>query len=251
MRTFDFSPNNSKYAHTKVASVYDQLSTFNRTVSTLAIDGFDEQDHVMMRQYLTKTASDIEVQDMVQGFAKRAFLSGGADYFTKAKMMIMDRMGYTEDKANGLASSVVRTANQILSQYGGDENQVLARLVEEMQNQVLQQGHVSPAVIESAHESLTIPRTSKQIHEFTKQKLVQELQMNHYEAEKMSKSVVQEARDLLIQLRPYTLSQIVTVIVMLMQHYGDNTIVFGLRSDPFLIDELRNGLQGLSSAGQG
>lgn len=242
MPRFDTAKLHSKYAQTKVASVYDRFATFNRSLGNeLTIDGFSDFDRDQLHHYVQKTAAVIDMTPD-PSIQKQAFLTGGADLFAKAKAMVMSQLGYDEARAAQMASSVVKTAGKIMEMYGGDEHQIIHRLVEEIKNQTLQNGGNSSDVAD-AHEILAMPRTSKQIHEFTKQQLVKSLRVNHYEAERLAKSTVQAARDLLIRLRPHTLAEIVNTIILLMQHYNDPTIVYGLPSDPYLMEELSQALQ--------
>jgi hypothetical protein len=130
----------------KVASAYDTLTVSNREQSkTLNIVSFSPRDNEQLRDHIRKTASVLDSHDFLKTASvidKEAFLSGGMDVFTKTKGLISNKLGIPDEAAHELASPVITQAYKIQEKYGGDENQIVDRLVDEMQNQMVSNGIV-------------------------------------------------------------------------------------------------------------
>lgn len=227
----------------KYNGMYEKLAVFNREYKgELKVASLIESDQRDLRQYLDKQAEGLTTGDRMK---KEAFLSGGMELFLSTKSLLMQQLGMDEAKSHEMASTIVTKANQIVEQYGGELGVVIERLVEEMKNQLATQQQANPDVLMESKELLLLPRSTKHIHEFTKKNLIQTMRLNNYEAERLAKTIVQESRDLLISLRPYTLPQVVDAMVQMMAHYGDTTVAYNLKSDPYLLQELRDGLSSM------
>lgn len=227
-------------AITKVASVYDVLSIPNRNnAPILKIASFTPEDNDLLRAQIQKESSVIEQSvGKEASIDKVAFLTGGLDLFANVKGMLRNKLGMPDETAHELVSPIINQTLKIQQQYGGDEKKIADRLITEMQGQMTDTAPTGENVMGQVQDHMGVIHT-KSLEEHVKQRLVDEAGLNNYEADRLKKTIVGEARDLATAIRPYKMDVISNVIIDMVIQKGDPSVVYGLKDSPVQVQQIR------------
>lgn len=225
------------------SSKYDSLLVSNRAqekvleVSTLSLDQNQE-----LRQYISKESQKIESSELSktasEGMDKEAFFSGGLDMFSRTKQFIANRLGISEDVAHDITSPLLNHADRIMSMHGGEQEQVIEGLVSAVGPELLRnQTSVGDMGVSSMK-----PVGTKAWMESIKNRLMSEVRMSSYDADRAVRTISKEAQDLTTMLRPNDKYKIADAIITLMVETNDPTIIYGLKDSDTTLNLLRNHL---------
>jgi hypothetical protein len=232
----------------KVASAYDALGVSNRTAAPeLNVSSFESTDNNLMRSQIQKEAALIESSLDDSPVEKVAFMTGGLDLFANVKGMLRNRLGMPDEASHELTSPIIAQTMKIQSQYGGDEKKIAERLIGEMQGQLVDSAPAAGNAIGDAQNIMAVTST-KSLEERIKQRLIDEAGMNNYEADRLKKTIVGEARDLATMIRPYKMDQIADIIVDLIIEKGDPGIAYDLKDNAIWVKQIRAMLEGQTQA---
>lgn len=229
----------------KTAGAYDHLMQSNRQLApTLNVSTFNPAANESLRHYIQKQS--FEIGDDLEKNAstkmqKEAFLSNGLDLFTKTRNLISKQLGVSEDVAHDITSPVLTQAGNIQSRFGGTETEIIEGIVQELGPAMMQNN--SPL----GKDVTIMPMknaTSKELLEYIEKRLINEIRMSVFEAERYKHAVAKEAKDLTTILRPHDKVKIANAIIDLMYLKNEPRIVYGLKDSTALMGELRNIIAG-------
>lgn len=230
----------------KVASVYDTVSVSNRKASPdLQLNTLSPHDNEQLRLQIQKEALAVDGSELIKGASaidKTAFLSGGMDLFTSVKGLLRNKLGVPDETSHELASPIITQALKIQEQYGGDEKKIAERLITEMQGQLTDNSPNPDHTLGGVQSVMAVVGT-KGLEEQIKQRLIEETGLNSYEADRLKKSVVGEARDIAGMIRPHKMDAIAGAIVSFVAQHGDPGVVYGLKDSPAHVQEIRSMLE--------
>lgn len=225
----------------KVANPLDALMISNRPVEEiLNVSSFSSVENESLNALIAKEAKVINDSEMSktasEAIDKKAFLSNGLDMFASTRGLIAQKLGVSEDVAHDLTSSVLNKTDAIVNRYGGDHNQVVEGIVQEMGNSLLQDHHGLGAVSANVMK----PTGTKDAIEHIQSRLVNEAGVTNFQAERLKHAVWKEARDLTTMLRPYDKYTISNAVIDLMIEMGDVNIVYGLKDSNAFVEHIRS-----------
>jgi hypothetical protein len=229
----------------KVASAYDALGVSNRTVAPeLNVSSFESGDNTLMRSQIQKEAALIDSSMDGRPVEKVAFMTGGLDLFANVKGMLRNRLGMPDEESHALTSPIIAQTMKIQGQYGGDENKIAERLVNEMQGQLVDNTPADGNNAIGNIQSIMAVTSTKSLEERIKQRLVDEAGLNNYEADRLKKTIVGESRDLASMIRPYRMDQIADVIVNIVIEKGDPSVAYDMKDNSIWVKQIRAMLEG-------
>ncbi len=217
----------------------DKLAFSNRESSNSHIaSSLSESDNRALNDYMKKVAKAINHQliEQVASLDKVAMVTNDYDLVMQATGLVQSKLGVDPQNSQNLVSNLLRKTMKIQEVYGGEAETILRRLIEELQNGMAER-RTEDAVGE-AQMNLGSAFKYKKTEEQVKFAVMKDLMMTSSDAERLTKSILTEARDLLIPLRPFELRDICLAIIQLIQQYDDATIVYGIRNNQELIRQL-------------
>jgi hypothetical protein len=210
----------------------DKLSQSNREKSLSKISTITDEYNEIIHSYIRKTASDIN-----ECLLEKISSSASFDLVSLASGLISQKLGVDPQNSQSLVSNLIRKVSKIQELYGGDEESILRRLVDELQNT---NSEYSADSVGEAQVIMGNAFKYQKVEDQVKFELMKQFGMTSNEAERVTKSILTESRDLLITLRPADIRSIAFGIMELIHQFDDVTIVYGIRNNPELITQLRN-----------
>jgi hypothetical protein len=237
---------------TRASNDFERLAFTNRQEAQeqhLKISSFSNEENKKLSQIIQKNAHDINttlLQKQGEHLSKFA-MPGDINLFSQATGLVANKLGIDPQNSHEIVSKLMQDVDKIQQRFGGSPNSILNRLIDEMQNVMMQNNQStaqnSHSELQKTHDNISFPISAKQTEDSIKFLLMQTMSMSSVEAERLSKNIITEAKDLRVQVRPYNLAEISEGIVHLVHKYNDATIVYGLRNNRTLIPELKTILQ--------
>ena len=220
----------------KTASPFDALQQSNRAKSPgLAVSTLSPKDNEQLRSYISKQAEQLDDSFQKEAMDKVAFFSNGMDFFTKTRAMIADRLGLSEDAAHDLTPSVLRQADRIQQQYGGEEGAIIQGIIEELGTRTIDH----PALQGSTEIGNMKNKSTEKLSDHVKNRLINETRTNSFEADRMKLAILKEAKNLETIIRPHTKYELADAIIDFAKDRNDMTLVYGISGNSSLIEDLK------------
>lgn len=220
---------------------YDVLMKSNRAKKEeLSLDKLSHTENEGLREFLEKQASlvpdSLEKTASENAMTKEAFVSRGIDLFDSTKNLIAQRLGVSDGVAHEFSSRVITQAEKIQNRFQGDQGKIIDGIVDAMGTELA----TNPNAMKSQFGMVNMKVLSnKDLLEYIKERLVNELQLSSYEADRLKLTVVKQAGDLTTMLRPHTKQKIADAIVSLMKDRANPSIAYDIKDSKVLIDGLR------------
>lgn len=218
----------------KVASVYEKQAQSNRIVEEKPLSFSTLSPHE------SNTILDLMEKDACvlreSGFEKKAAFNFSTpfDQFRTAKNVITNKLGLGDDAAHDLASGIVGKAQRLHEEVGGDIEPIITGIVD----------NIDVNEIERRIGAIPMKRRSTQdTEEHVKLRLMEEMQLSAFVADQMTRSVMQQVKNLGTKFRGSSSEQIANAIVDLLVNYQDTSIVYGISSNSVLLKELEHNLK--------
>lgn len=229
---FNYSNQNRNINRTfnmeKTASVYDKQSLSNRIVEEkpLSFSTLSPHESKVIFDVMEKDACVLRES----GFEKKAFqFSTPFDHFRTAKNVISHKLGLGDDVAHDLASGIVGKAQRLRDEVGGDIDPIISGIVDNIDvNEIEKRVGVMPMRTRSTQDT----------EERVKLRLMEEMQLSAFVADQVTRSVMQQSKNVSTRFRNSTSEQIADAIVDIIVNYQDTSIVYGLSSNSVLLKEL-------------
>jgi hypothetical protein len=222
----------------KTPTGFDKLAMSNRQSSMTKLSSVRDDDDEKIRRYIKRTATDIN-----NALIEKQAIGGDFDLITQATGLVSSKLGIDPQNAQSIVSNLIQKVMKIQELYGGDEQAILRRLVDEMQNGMTEQSPSNNQVGE-AQINMGSAFSYQKVEEQVKFELMKQLGMTSTDSERITKSILTESRDLSIALRPADLRKISLAMIQLIQQFDDVTIIYGIRNNPELIKQLKLILSG-------
>lgn len=215
----------------QASSEYDRLMVSNRQVEkAISIPSFSPVENEGLADYIRKEAKVLDADELTkeasEGITKEAFFSGGLDMFTSTRQLIANRLGVSEEIAHDMTSPVLNRSDVIRNQYGGEPQHIIEGIVTELATQTSDNPIVSKGV--ELHDFKS-SWGKKEWSEAIKDRLVTELGIGSYDADRMVLLIVKESQDLTTSLRPHTKFEISEAIIQIMKENGDPSVIYGFK----------------------
>lgn len=226
------SVHRSSSPFSKVASIYEKQSESNRVkeekkLNFSALSPFESE---AILNTIQKEANEL---DAIEIDKQAAVVASPFEHFKTAKNYIASKLGLADESAHDLASSVVGRAQDIHQQVGGDVENVIGGIVDNMDVKEIQ----------SRIGAIPMRKASpNEIEEHVKLRLIEEMQLSSFQADTVTKSVLTQARNLSTRLRKFDTGQIANAIVDILVNHQDTSIVYSISSSDRLVSEIEDQL---------
>jgi hypothetical protein len=214
------------------ATGLDKLAESNRQQTIFKVSSVTDEYNHILKMYVQKTASEVN-----ECLLEKKSSSASFDLVSQATGLVAQKLGIDPQNSQSLVSNLLRKVSKIQELYGGDEDVILRRLVDELQNTSTEMRTDS---VGEAQMTMGSAFKYQKVEDQVRFEVMKQFGMTNNEAERITKSILSESRDLLISLRPADVRSIAFGIIQLIQHMDDVTIVYGIRNNPEMIKQLRN-----------
>jgi hypothetical protein len=218
---------------------YDILMNSNRAKKEeLSLGKLAQEDNQGVREYLEKQAGLIpdSLEKTASHMTKEAFLSRGLDLFDNTKNLIAQRLGVSDGMAHELSSRVITHSDRIQNRFQGDQGKIIEGIVDAMGSEVA----TNPGSLKSPLGMVNMRMSSnKDLTEYIKNRLVEEVMLSPYEADRLKLSIIKQAGDLTTVLRPYNKQQIADAIVNMIKDRNNPSLAYEIKDSKILVEGLR------------
>lgn len=217
----------------KVASVYDRQSVSNRVKEekSLSFSSLAPFESEAILRTMQKEASELDSMELDKHATMT--LASPFEHFKNAKNYIASKLGLADESAHDLASSVVGRAEDLHQQVGGELEQVIGGIVDNMDKGEIQ-NRVGAVPMRKASPS--------EIEEHVKLRLIEEMHLSSFQADSITKSVMTQARNLSTRFRMHDTGQLSNAIVDVVINHQDVSVVYSISSSERLVAEVENQL---------
>lgn len=208
----------------KIASVYDKMSVSNRVkeekeLSFSSLAPFESEG---VFSIMRKQASELEQL----GMEKQA---NPFEVFGGAKHYIASKLGVGDDMAHNLASTVLSRAQDLQNVYGGNVNDMVTGIVDNMDKNEI---HSRLGVVPMR------PMSPQETEDAVEQQLMNAFQMSAANVPHYKKNVMDQARNLSVLHRGNQISEIAAAIIQVLVNHQDVTLVNNISSSAQLKKEV-------------
>lgn len=212
----------------KIASVYDKMSVSNRVKEekVLSFSSLTPFESEGVFSTMKKQAEELEQL----GVEKK---SDPFEEFGNAKHYISSKLGVGDEMSHNLASSVLSKAQGLQNQYGGNVNDMVTGIVDNMDKGEI---HTRLGVIPMR------PMSPQETEDAVEQQLMQAFQLSAANVAHYKKNVMDQARNLSVLHRQNEISDIATAIIKVLADHQDITLVNNISSTSSLKKEVEANL---------
>jgi hypothetical protein len=212
----------------KIASVYDKMSVSNRVkeekpLSFSSLSPFESEGIFSSMQ---KQAEELEQL----GLEKKA---NPFEQFGNAKHYISSKLGVGDEMSHNLASTVLTRAQDLQNMYGGDVDDMVTGIVDNMDKDEI---HSRLGAVPMR------PMSPQETEDEVENMLMQGFQLTAANVAHYKKNVMDQARNLAILHRQNTISEIATSIIKVLVDHLDVTLVNNISSSAQLKKEVEANL---------
>lgn len=216
----------------KVASIYDKQAISNRVreEKSLSFSTLTPFESEAILSTIQKEAKELESAGLDK---KATTVASPFEHFKNAKNYIASKMGLADDSAHDLASSVVGKAQELHQDVGGELEQVIGGIIDNMDR----------GEIQSRTGAMPMRKSSpNEIEEYAKMRLMEEMQLSSFQADQITKSVMTQARNLITRFRMNDTGELADAIVDVLVNHQDVSLVYSISSSDRLVAEVESQL---------
>jgi hypothetical protein len=222
---------------------YDILMTSNRAKKEeLTLGKLAHEDNLGVQAFLEKQAGLIpdSLDKTASHMDKEAFLSRGIDLFDNTKNLIAQRLGVSDGVAHEFSSRVITQSERIQNRFQGDQGKIIDGIVDAMGNEAATNPNSFKSQFGMANMRMG---SNKELTEHVKNRLVEEMMLSPYEADRLKLSIVKQSGDLTTMLRPYTKQQIAEAIINMIKDRNNPSLAYDIKDSKILVEGLRTYLK--------